>query len=466
MPDQIVQRVLIQTVGTGGPANPVWEALAFTVRTCRPTLLVQWCSRETLVGTVPRFEQCLAPADRPPEIRRAACDNPDDVDELARAYVAHIDELRREFPDALIELDFTSGTKPMSAAAVAAAVARRLPRLHYAVGPRDDTGRVTETSGLVSLETGHMVADGLLQELGRLFDRGQFTAVSEQARQLVGQLADRLLLARAASLAWLAEVYELWDRFAWAAAFSKLRDHSHTTKAPHGLKDAGWDLGSIATQTEHLQRCKNAEPGPERLADLFANAQRRIGQGKFDDAVARLYRLIEYVGQVRFRTIFGITRAQNPTSKVPIGKLQSLAPQLATEIRSRKPLDEPDSQDAEETPPASPDDQQPKPPDEGFVDLGLQDTFYALAEAGDPIGRPVKARFDGPSGKARGPLANLLHVRNNSLLAHGDSAVSKDAAEALFGEANQILTEHFRAEGLDLPALIAPATFLRCPWTR
>src|SRR5271157_4326788 len=141
-------RVLLQTMGTGGPKNPVWEALAFAVRERRPDVLIQWCSQETLEQTVPKFEHALGPDDRPGVVRRSACKDPDDVDGLAREYLRQIDELRAEFPESELELDFTSGTKPMSAAAAVAAIARRLPRLHYAVGHRDETGRAVQTDRL------------------------------------------------------------------------------------------------------------------------------------------------------------------------------------------------------------------------------------------------------------------------------------------------------------------------------
>ena len=443
MANQKIERVLIQTVGTGGPKNPVWEALAYAVRDRRPQVLVQWCSKLTLEETVPLFEEALGEADRPPDVRRSVCDDPDDVDRLARDYLRQIDSLRTEFPEAVLEVDFTSGTKPMSAAAVAAAVARRLPRLHYAVGPRDETGRVVLTDRLVSLDTGQMVADPLLCELGRLFDQGQYTAVQAQAERLAADLTDVTLHARAESLAYLAVVYDLWDRFSWKEAFSLLRDYQKREKASGCLGSAGWNLARLGAQVAHLKQCKDGRVRPQRLVDLLANSERRIQQGRYDDAAARLYRLTEYVAQVRFRKRFGIRKLENPTHNVPIDTLAKHAPRLAADLQARKPLKD------------------------GQTNLGLKRAIEALAEAGDPVGRSMKERYDSADPARRtgkGELGELLDARNQSLLAHGGVPVRKEVASALHEEVTAVLAEHLQAEGLNLAEVLEPARFLRCPW--
>lgn len=443
MAKQKTERVLIQTVGTGGPNNPVWEALAYAVRDRRPQVLVQWCSKKTLEETVPRFEKSLGKPEWPLDVRRTVCDDPNDVDRLARDYLRQVDELRAEFSGAVLEVDFTSGTKPMSAAAVAAAVARRLPRLHYAVGPRDETGRAVRTDHLVSLETGQMVADPLLCELGRLFNEGQHTAVRAQAEALAADLTDEVLRARAESLAYLAEVYELWDRFSWPEAFSLLRGYGKRDDESGCISTAGWDLAKLGAQVAHLKQCKDGHVRRQRLADLLANAERRMQQGRYDDAAARLYRLSEYVAQVRFRKQFDIKKLDNPTGKVPIEVLARHAPRLAQDLQARKSLTE------------------------GRLDLGLGNTIAALAEAGDPVGQFMKERYEPPDStrpSAKGKLGELLDVRNQSLLAHGSVPVKEQETSELCEEVTAILEEHLQAEHVKLADVLEPARFLPCPW--
>jgi len=444
MSDEKIKRILFQTVGTGGPNNPVWEALAFCVHDRRPQMLVQWCSRETIGTTVPRFEDSLGEAGWLVEVRRSVCVDANDVDELVCRYLKEVDELRKGFPDAEMEVDFTSGTKPMSAAAVAVAVARRLPRLHYATGPKDETGRALRTDRLVSVDTGQMVADRLLGELGRLFDQGQFGAVWTQAQPLARQLADPLLQARAESLAVLAQAYDAWDRFAWKEAFSLLREYPKKETRSGCFSRAGWDREKLHAQVTHLKYCKSSSPPRhQRLVDLLANAERRLRQGRCDDAVARLYRLVEYVAQLRFRSVFKIGKVDNPTGKVPLDVLASHAPQLASQRRIQTRAEE------------------------NKVDLGLRDTIEALCEAGDSLGAYLTPRYKGSDParqEKKGPLGRLLDKRNNSWLAHGIEPVRREMAEEFFKEVFAVVDRLLQEEGVHLVDAIRPAQFLACPW--
>lgn len=462
-PGRAERTILVQTVGTGrppapdgeDPGNPVWEALAFGVRERRPAMLVQWCSAQSKADTLPRFEAVLGPGERPVDVRHHVCEDPNDAEALTLAYVRALDELKAEHPGARIEVDFTSGTKAMSAAAVAAAVARRVPRLHYAVGPRDTGGRATATDRLVSIETTRIVADRLLQELGRLFNEGQFIAVHRQAAALAEDIAeDGELHLRASTLAFMARAYELWDRFDWAGAFAHLRqyrDHEPTGKEPEPVRERkdrrfsrmGWDLEQLGRHVQHLQRCKQNKDlshCPELLADLLASVDRRMQQGRYDDAVARLYRLTEMLGQMRLMRLaqqrkLPVGPAQgNPTQAVPRQTLEALAPQCARAGLSGE-----------------------------TVTLGLDQTLHVLDEAGDAIASDLKASYG--ERQHWGPLGAALQSRNNSLLAHGLQPVQHETAAALREQLLPCLERHVQAEGQDLAMLLGAATFQGCPWT-
>lgn len=46
--------------------------------------------------------------------------------------------------------------------------------------------------------------------------------------------------------------------------------------------------------------------GYEQVQDLILNAERRAVQERYDDAVARLYRAVEMVAQVRLQSEWGL----------------------------------------------------------------------------------------------------------------------------------------------------------------
>ena len=56
---------------------------------------------------------------------------------------------------------------------------------------------------------------------------------------------------------------------------------------------------------------------PARLFDLWLNAERRASQGRFDDAVARVYRLIEWTAQWLIRSELGVDAGDFPDRLLP-----------------------------------------------------------------------------------------------------------------------------------------------------
>ena len=471
-----MKRVLLQTVGTGrkpnstgDPGNPVWEALAFVVQKRQPDVLVQLCSDKTKRETIPLFKCALPSKCHPQDMRLECSDDPDDIEQLSIQYSKIIDDLRQDFPDALIEADFTSGTKAMSSALVAAAVARRIPYLHYAIGPRDKGGRASKTDHVVTLNSQQLIADRLLRELGRLFNLGQFVAVKEQAESLANDIKEDSLKERAQSLVFLSEVYDSWMRFDWKSAYTKLREYPKQSC----LALAKWDVDLFGRQVGFLKKAskqsQGTPPTPERLVDLYANAKRCIRQERHDDAVARLYRLVEYIGQARLCE-FGITRTQN----VDIDKLSEMAPDYTKEHLEEKSYEKKVTLNPSATELLL--DDQAELERKSYkkkVNLGLRDNIAVLCEAKDPVGKFMAERYglenQDDTSQYGGPLKQQLDARNNSLLAHGTKTVEKEVAEALRISVADILKKHLDQMHADSKTqkfddLQDTATFARCPW--
>jgi CRISPR-associated protein (TIGR02710 family) len=150
-------------------------------------------------------------------------------------------------------------------------------------------------------------------------------------------------------------------------------------------------LATLKLHCEWLNRLP-ADPNAFVL-DLIANGVRCEKRGRYDDAVARLYRACEAVAQQRLQTL-GFSEA--PNGKVAFEKLPDA---LKNEWRGR-------SQD-------------------GIVRLGLQDDYLLLNTVSDELGM----RFEklGLSDQKRSPL----NARNDSILAHGKSPISSDSFNAL-----------------------------------
>ena len=442
-------KILVQTVGTGSAdRHPVWEALAKAILDRKPDLIVLCCSRLTLEKTVPLIEQSL-PDGWPCPHRIQVATNEDDVHVLTREYAQQFDQLAQEFPGAQFEVDFTSGTKAMSAAIVAAAVSREVPYLLYGVGKRDSGGRATETEQHILSSTKELIAEPILDELGRLFNLHQFAAVKQQADHLLkGLLFDSgapQLRARATSLSFLAEVYGHWDRFDWKAAFARIRERS--PQLIEDLKLAGWNEVQLIQQLTYLKKCGQAKfDTPYRLIDLLTNIQRCIDSGYYDDAVCRLYRTFEFICQSRMAIHLERNKSDNPTGKVPVNQIEQLAPESALRIC-----------------------QNFKNKDKDTIDLGQEDISQILSEINDPVGIRINMlkstdKTGSPVKSGHGCLSNLLNLRNNSWLAHGTTPISSEVAVELNSVMIALAQYHVTDTGGDYHELLRVASFQRCPW--
>lgn len=431
--------LLMQTVGTGGDKNPVWEALALTITERRPSVLI-FLASETSQITIPKIEATI-PDQMPPLVRTLICKDQDNVENLINEYRRCVVDLKAEFPQHILEMDYTSGTKAMSAAAVAVAVTSDFFQLHYAIGPRDSSGRAYKTDRISSISTLELRGKDALDELGRLFDLGQFVAVEREAMEWKDRLGDGLQRSRAITLHRMARVYAHWDRFDWNQANNQLNLSDYSLQY---FTSTGWNCNKLRSQKAYLEKCKSADACPQQMIDLFVNAQRCVDAGYYDDAVARLYRLTEFILQKRFALLFGRRWSvhQSPTTEVSLDVLKQKAPNVEKRLRGFANA-------------------------AGNVNLGLMETWNVIGEAVDPVVTELAELFGPPNpadSMRSGPLNNLLGCRNRSFLAHGVRPVKGEDAKGLLGCVERLLSIHAKDQGIDLVSELGTAEFHRCPW--
>ena len=120
---------------------------------------------------------------------------------------------------------------------------------------------------------------------------------------------DRSLADRVRVLQDLSKAFDSWDRFDHDTAAGILSAYGkHIAPAhPHLLAS----MKQLTTATD----CRT----PARLWDLWFNALRRAEQGRFDDAIARLYRLLEWTAQWLLQVRHGIDTADIPQDRLPPG---------------------------------------------------------------------------------------------------------------------------------------------------
>ena len=287
--------------------------------------------------------------------------------------------------------DFTGGTKVMSAALVLALLDRNVDFTYIGGMLRDKAGLGAVQDGAEKLihheNPWCFLPSSPVQRLAEAFSAGQFLVAGQRAAEIAAQgLRSDLFTA----LAQLCQAYTQWERCDYREALrffdqalAGLRGtapqslHSFCSHVEQNRETLREVAGELSAHLEQHKLC------PRYLEDLAANALRREEQGACDDAVARLYSLLEKTARTTLLCDFGID-----TSHVSLDALPK------TFLKEAQPLTGHD----------------------GSLQLPLFKAYLLLAHLGHPLGQAFLDSQD--------RLARVLQARNNSLLAHGFEPVS------------------------------------------
>ena len=242
------------------------------------------------------FEMCIVPAD--------------DLDEAYGRINAALAELKQRFPDASHVADYTGGTKTMTAALVMAALETEEVELRLVTGARADLIKVRDgTEASVAASAEHLRLRRAMAPYLAAWSRYAYGEASQGLRAIPmprsPQLRGDLQIARDLSYA-----FDAWDRFDHDVAKEKLVIYQSRV---------GQTLGLRFTFLKLLTESPDERREPARLWDLWRNAERRAAQGCYDDAVARVYRLLEWTAQWLLRARVSLNTANLPRESVPDG---------------------------------------------------------------------------------------------------------------------------------------------------
>lgn len=318
----------------------------------------------------------------------------DEIDDLSSCYrVCYelIQKLHNENPDYRIIVDYTGGTKSMSAGLVASALDDEKCEIRIVTGKREDLIKVANGTQVVfpveirkiQLERGIKRAKALVER----FDySGAENIITSLAEQYAAETETREYLNK---LATICRAFDSWDRFDHKTALLLLEHYAS-------------EFSNYVIFLKFLTG--NRAYGYEKVEDLLLNAERRATQCRYDDAVARLYRAIEMLAQVRLEKL-GIN-----TSNVDLSKIKDR--DLAGELEKTKD-------------------------DNGKVKIGLAKAWELLSTEDNG---PLPAHYKSCKGK----IIDFLKHRNNSILAHGTEPIS----EAIYKEHAKFIAD-FITKGID-----------------
>lgn len=317
-----------------------------------------------------RFETLLVPSD--------------DLDTAFVEVDRKLRSLAERFPQPRLVADYTGGTKTMTAALVTAALEHPRVELQVVTGNRANLVRVLDgtqyaaPASVDGIRIGRAIAAHVAAWERFAYDESA-QGLLRVAAPRAGELRTRLNRARDLSSAFAA-----WDRFDHAEA-ARLLEIYGAVVAPR----LPAHLGAVRILTGRESAPREAL----RIWDLWLNAQRRAAAGRYDDAVARAYRMLEWSAQWILRTRAGLDTADLPAEKAA-GLVQ--------------------------------------PNRDGKYQAGL----FAAWEL-------VRRHTGGPAGRffaeQSAALLDQLRKRNHSILAHGFLPIAKEDWQVLFGW----VEEHF-----------------------
>lgn len=409
-------------VSLGGTPEPV----AKTIAEHRPQVVCYFASKKSVLalGTV---HSLLAGQDVSVEDFEVVLVN--DVNDMVHCFEKALECARfferKGVPPGEVVVDYTGGTKTMSAAMALATVRKGFSFSYVGGSERTKGGLGTVVSGAEVVYSGvspwQIFAVEEWQHIVLQINHYHYEAATLELEEMTPRQppSQRECLA---GLRGTIQGLLMWDRFNHKKALPELRDGIE--KLDRWGRISGDDrfttfVAAASENLRFLQEMASATQGFQRvkrptLIDLLSNADRRAAQGRYDDGMARLYRALEMRGQIAFENRTGLsTSAVTP---------DCLPPELKEEYMSRY-----------------------QSPETGKLQLGLFATFRLLHALDDPAGFEFMANQDA--------FTKVLFARNQSVLAHGVLPVTKETFETF----RNLLRNSFQIqETVTFPKLRSP----------
>jgi len=387
----------IMIMSLGGSPEPVKKSIAEH----RPERLIFFASHES---NIKLGEALQIDGYKPAKIETEITENPNSLFECYKAARRCVDRASLlDVPDEDILVDYTGGTKVMSASLLLATAG-------YSYGFNYVGGDTRSKDGLGIVQNGHekMYADmnpwaAFAEEERRqivtLFNARRFSSVIQILdlckRELPAQINALFQFVRP-----LANGFLFWEQFRHKEALDCLKKGAmlldeylkhyaddHYRPLRENLQHHIDYLSDILNKTNGLQNFDAI-----LVKELINNARRRMDNKRFDDAAARIYRALELYGQICFEKKIGSSNDRVKPAKIP---------QELREEFIRKYSD----------------------PRNDMMKLPLQATFTVLRAVGHEAGK----RFFNFEEK----IKNIQSARNKSILAHGIQPVSEHAAKSI-----------------------------------
>ena len=331
---------------------------------------------------------------KPEKYEIVELDDPDDFQMCYDRLRDLKEDIEMRFPNSDINViaNYTGGTKTMSAVLVVFSIFADW-NIQHNIGKRVDLVKVRSGDIPVPVEISKVRLYQYLRtakEFIQNYYYGEAVRVIEQAIRN-SQYIDSETRRNLVDLNNICKGFYEWDLFCHKKALELLESHGQIT--------GKW----LAFLRKLIKAREQGEGGYEEVEDILLNAERRGVQNRFDDAVARLYRAVELLAQVRLKKQYQLDTSNLDISKVPESVRKRIIPD-----------------------------------DDGKVRIGQRWAYEILASMeNEPIGNIYR--------KWERKLGDALTKRNFSILAHGNIPIDKATYDEVSNTVCSFINEAFDA---------------------
>jgi CRISPR-associated protein (TIGR02710 family) len=377
---------LFMTVGTGfgeDGARRLANGMITSIKDARPDFIVFFISENSLVTIDFIKEKALE------ELYDEFIEGEDyklvylkNIDSLSLCFKQMESEILEYEKDYRILVDYTSGTKTMSVAmAVSAAFYNKEI---YSVGGSRKGGIISSGTETIKSQNLYFIYDRMrINKLKEYFNNNRFDTGLDLIEEIVDPEFEKDKVSS------LFKAYSYWDNVNFEESYNIMKDldASYVFFKPLAkqIKINKIALGNILrSYSKNLKSCYI-------LASLLNNAKRRYEEHKYDDAIARLYRSLELIGQISLEK-YGLDSSD---IDVEILEKKGVSSEFICELEKTRT--------------------------DGKIKIGLVKDFLLLDELGNDMGKYYKENEN--------RINNMTKKRNDSILAHGLESQTRDDYE-------------------------------------
>lgn len=403
------------TVGKGSDKPDI---LAHGLYSCIDKIPTDWvvffASKESKEDMVPRIKNIYS-KNKNLELDHCHIVEIEKIDNFDYIFNIIKDEILKYQDSHRIFINYTSGTKTMTmTAGLISALYNK--DLISVTGQRNDEGYIIPGTEQVHNLNLYKYKDILLlRKLKESFNSNRFEAGKILLNDITGENINKFVYEE------LFDAYYSFD----IVDFKSAKEHFDSKLFNQSCPDLSSEqLGKNNKALNIINTEGHDESSYYILASILNNARRRADEGKYDDAIARLYRSLEYIAQIQLEKKYGIN-----TSDVEVDLIlnnENIDNKTRKIYKNKKENSEKNG---------------------NSVNIGLKEDYYLLNAFGDNLGKYFKSREK--------VIDDKLRFRNKSILAHGLEIQTKNN----FDEFNRIVLDVARQLNQNIDVYIEETCF-------